>query len=129
MQWVKDLRIGLESFGWQGLDMQALSGLSLSEVKHILKCTAWRRAREGWREEARARPKLEVMGRLMDCRCEARCVEVDCKIQRRMLMKLRGGRQNCELKLAGGVDYGGMNESVRCVTREKWKMWSIFTAL
>ena len=36
-------------------------------VKHILKCTAWRRAREGWREEAKVRPKLEVMGRLMDC--------------------------------------------------------------
>ena len=47
VQWVKDLRIGLEAFGWQGLDMQAVSGLSLSEVKHILKCTAWRRAREG----------------------------------------------------------------------------------
>ena len=55
--------MGLEAFGWQGLDMQALSGLSLSEVKHILKCMA----REGWREEARAHPKLEVMGRLMDC--------------------------------------------------------------
>ena len=59
VQWVKDLRIGLDDFGWQGLDMQALSRLSLSEVKHILK--AWRRAREGWREEARARPKFEVM--------------------------------------------------------------------
>ena len=23
VQWVKDLRIGLEAFGWQGLDMQA----------------------------------------------------------------------------------------------------------
>ena len=34
MQWVKDMRMGLEAFGWQGLDMQALSGLSLSEVKH-----------------------------------------------------------------------------------------------
>ena len=33
--------------------MQTLSGLSLGEVKHILNCTAWRRAREGWREEAR----------------------------------------------------------------------------
>ena len=54
VQWVKDLRMGLEAFRWQGLDMLALSGLSLSEVKHILKCTAWRRAREGWREEARA---------------------------------------------------------------------------
>ena len=28
VQGVKDLRIGLETFGWQGLDMQALSGLS-----------------------------------------------------------------------------------------------------
>ena len=27
----------------------------------------------------------------MDCRCEARCVEADCKRQRRMLMKLRSG--------------------------------------
>ena len=67
VQWVKDLRMGLEVFEWQGLDMQALSELSLSEVKHILKHMAWRRAREGWREEAGARPKLEVMGRLMDC--------------------------------------------------------------
>ena len=69
VQWVKDLKMELEAFRWQGLDMQALSGLSLSEVKHILKCMAWRRAREGWREEARARSKLEVMGRLMDCGC------------------------------------------------------------
>ena len=61
---------------------------------------ALRRAREGWREEARARPKLEVMGRLMDCRCEARCVEVDCKRQRRMLMKLRGG--TAELRIESG---------------------------
>ena len=118
-QWLKDLRIRLEAFRWQGLDMQALGRLSLSEVKHILKCTAWRRAREGWREETRVRPKLEVMGRLLDRRCEARCVEVDCKRQRRMLLKLRGGttqiyatRRRCK--------------SVRCVTKEKWKMWSIF---
>ena len=100
VQWVKDLRIGLEAFGWQGLDIQALSGLSLSEVKHILKCTAWRRAREGWREEARVRPKLEVMGRLMDCRYKVRCVEIDCKRQRRMLMKLRGG--TAELRIETG---------------------------
>ena len=69
-------------------------------MKHILKCTAWRRAREGWREEAKVCPKLEVMGRLMDCRCEARCVEVDCKRQRRMLMKLRGG--TAELRIETG---------------------------
>ena len=37
-------------------------------------------------EEAMARPKLEVMGRLIDCRCKTRCEEIDCKRQRRMLM-------------------------------------------
>ena len=62
---------------------------------------AWRRAREGWREEAiRAHPKLEVIGRLMDCGCKARCVEIDCKKQRRMLMKLRGGA--AELRIETG---------------------------
>ena len=100
MQWVKDLRIGLEALGWQGLDIQALSGLSLSELKHVLKCTAWRRAREGWREEAKVRPKLEVIGRLMDCRCVTRCVEVVCKRQCRMLMRLRGG--TAELRIETG---------------------------
>ena len=29
VQWMKDLRIGLEAFVWQGLGMQALSGLSV----------------------------------------------------------------------------------------------------
>ncbi len=33
VQWVKGLRMGLEAFGWLGLDMQALSGLTLSEEK------------------------------------------------------------------------------------------------
>ena len=47
VQGVKDLRIGVEAFGCQGLQMQALSGLSLSEAKHILKYMTWGRAREG----------------------------------------------------------------------------------
>ena len=53
VKWVKDLRVGLEAFGQQGLDIQAFSGLSMNEMKHILKSMAWRRAREGWREEAK----------------------------------------------------------------------------
>ena len=97
---MKDLRMGLDAFGRQGFDMQALSGLSVNEVKDILKCVAWRRAREGWRKETRARPKLEVMGRSMDCECKARCVEIDYKRQRRMLMKLRGGP--AELRIETG---------------------------
>ena len=34
------------------------------------------------------------------------------------------------MKQTGGVGLGGMSGFVRCVTGEKWKMWSIFfTAL
>ena len=33
VKWVKDLRMDLDIFGWQGLDMQALSGLSMNELK------------------------------------------------------------------------------------------------
>ena len=36
----------------------------------------------------------------MDCECKARCVEIDCKRQRRMLMKLRGG--TAELRIETG---------------------------
>ena len=49
-------------------------------------------------EEAKVRPKLEVMRRLMDCRRVARCVEVDCKRQKRMLMKLRGGTAELQIE-------------------------------
>ena len=100
VKWVKELRMGLDAFGWQGLDVQALSGLTMNEVKHILKCMAWRKVREWWKEETRGRPKLEVMGGLMDCECKTRCVEIDCKRQRRMLMKLRGG--TAELRVETG---------------------------
>ena len=43
-----------------------------------------------WREEAKGQSKLVMIERLMD-ECKAQCVEVDCKRQRSMLAKLRGG--------------------------------------
>ena len=60
------------------------------------------RAREGWREETRARPKLDVIGKLMDCKYKARCVETDCKRQRRMFRK--AGWQELRIETGpGGV--------------------------
>ena len=35
----------------------------------------------------------------MDCRYEARCVDIDCKRQRRMLMKLRGGTAELRIEI------------------------------
>ena len=40
------------------MDVEALSGFTVREVKHILKDIAWRKVREVWREETRARSKL-----------------------------------------------------------------------
>ena len=53
VRWVKELQQCLEMFGWRGLDVEALSGLTVMEVKQLLKDVAWRKVREGWREEAR----------------------------------------------------------------------------
>ena len=91
VKWVKDLWQCLEVLGWKEVNMEVLNGLTVREVKQMLKDVVWRKVREVWREEARARSKLIVMGRLMDHECKARCVEVKCKRQRRMLAKLRGG--------------------------------------
>ena len=65
-------------FGWKGLDAEAVSGLTMKEVKQVLKKIAWREVREVWREAARKQPKLEVIGSLMDAECKARCVEIEC---------------------------------------------------
>ena len=63
----------------------------MKEVKQVVKDSAWRRARECWREEARGCPKWEVSGRIMNYECKKGCVDVGYKRQRRMLVKLRGG--------------------------------------
>ena len=85
VRWVKELQQSLVRFRWKGLDAEAVSGLTMKEVKQVLKDIAWREVREGWREAARERPKLEVIGSLMDAECKVRCVEIECKIQRRMM--------------------------------------------
>ena len=88
VKWVTDLWQSLEVFGWKELDVEALSGLTMREVKLALKAIAWRKVREVWKEEARGQSKV-MIGWLTDYECKARCVEVDCKRQRSMLAKLR----------------------------------------
>ena len=112
MKWVKDLQQSLDVFGWKELDVEDLSGLTVREVKHILKDITWRKVRKVWREEARARSKLVMIGRLMDYGCKARCVEADCKRQRSMLAKLRGG--TAELRIETGRWRGLKREDRIC---------------
>ena len=59
----------------------------MREVKLASKAIAWRKGRGIWREEAKGRSKLVMIGRLINYEYKARCVEVDCKRQRSMLAK------------------------------------------
>ena len=92
--------------------MGVLDGLSIKEVKQLLKDIAWRRVRAEWREKAKVQSKLEMIGKLMDNECKARCVGVDCKRRRRMLTKLRGG--TAELRIEIGRWHGLRREDRVC---------------
>ena len=50
VKWVKDLQSSLEMFGWSGLKVETLNGLSMKEVKHLVK--DMEEGKRGWREEA-----------------------------------------------------------------------------
>ena len=61
------------------------------EVRKVLMDVVWREVRGEWKKAAQRRPKLEIIGRLIEKQCEGRCMMVKCKRRRRWLMKLRGG--------------------------------------
>ena len=58
VRWVKDLQQILEKLVWVGLNVVALDGLTMKEVKHLLKDTAWQRVRAVWREKAKGSVKV-----------------------------------------------------------------------
>ena len=91
VQWVKDLQQSLEKLGWRGLNVVTLDGLTIKEVKQLLKDTAWQKVKTIWREKAKGSSKLEMTGKLMNNERKALCVGMDCKRHRRMMAELRGG--------------------------------------
>ena len=91
VKWVNNLQQSLEKLEWRGLNVVTLDGMTIKEMKQLLKDTAWRRVKSVWREKAKGSSKLEMTGKLMDNECKARCVGMDCKRRRRMMAKLRGG--------------------------------------
>ena len=93
----------LERCGWRGLDVMTLNGLMAKEVKEVLKDTVWREARSEWRDKAMGKSKLEMTERLIESKCKARCVGIDCKRQRRIMARLRGG-QIWHLRWEGGME-------------------------
>ena len=111
-KWVKDLQQSLEKLEWRGLNAVTLDGLTIKEVKQLLRDTAWRRVKAVWREKAKGSSKLEMTGKLMDNECKARCVGMDCKRCRRRMVKLRGG--TAELRIEAGRWRGLKREERIC---------------
>ena len=97
VRWRKDLERNLNMYGREGIRVEALSRLSLSEVRQMLRDVAWREVMDSWREEAGSHSKLVEVRKLIEKECKARCVEVKCK-RRRILAKLRGGTAGLEVE-------------------------------
>ena len=70
---------------WEGMRVEALSRLSLSEVRQMLRDVAWREVMNSWREEAGSRSNLVEVRKLIDKEWKARCVEVKCRRKRTIL--------------------------------------------
>ena len=91
VQWLKELEQSLEKIEWQNVRMVDLEGMSLGEVKCMLTDSAVRVVKQEWKEETKIHSKLQMMGRLMEYDCKARCVVTGRKNLRWVLVKLRGG--------------------------------------
>ena len=112
VNWIQNLEESLRMFGWGGMSSEALGGLSMEEVKKVLTEVAWREVRGVWRKEAQRRPKLDLIGRLMEKECEGHGMMVKGKMRRRRLVKLRGG--TAELAVEPGRWQGLKREERIC---------------
>ena len=50
VRWRQDLERSLNMYGWEGIRVDTLSRLSLSEVRQMLRDVAWREVMDSWRE-------------------------------------------------------------------------------
>ena len=60
-KWVEDLKNSLEKFGWPSGVVEKLKGVSLGEVRHMLKDCAWCEVRKAWTMESEERSKLVMV--------------------------------------------------------------------
>ena len=66
IKWVQNLKKCMEMFGWDGVTVEDLRGLSMGEVRKVLMDVVWREVRGEWKKEVQRHPKLEIMGRLIE---------------------------------------------------------------
>ena len=93
--------VPVQGWGWSS------SNLIDTKLHSIISIYAWREVKKGCEAEARERSKLEVMRGLLAIDDKARCVEVNCKSRRRILVKRGEGLRPRGWRLADGVAQRG----------------------
>ena len=71
--WVKNMAKCFVEFGWQGMEGDAMKGLSESEIRDMLLSIAWREVRNMWQKEMEERPKLGMLNEIAALECESSC--------------------------------------------------------
>ena len=74
------------------MEMESLPVVWEARVRCVqLLSVAWRNVRDGWRKEMHEKPKLSMMKRITECEVKSSCAFLKSKVERRMMLKLRGG--------------------------------------
>ena len=79
-------------FGWQDAYVSGgvIREISEADVKGMLLSVAWRNVRDKWRKEMHEKPKLLIMKLIVECEVKSNCAFLKSKVERRMMLKLRG---------------------------------------
>ena len=83
----------VDNFGWQDTFVSGgvIRELSEADVKGMLLSVAWRNVKDEWRKEMHEKPKLLMMKLIVECEVKSSCAFLKSKVERRMMLKLRGG--------------------------------------
>ena len=82
----------MRMYGWEGMGVEGLRCLLMSEVREMLRDATWREVVDGLREEAGSQSKLVEVRKSMEKECKARSIEVKYTRRRKILAKLKGGK-------------------------------------
>ena len=92
-------------FGWQDISGGVMRELSEADMKVILLTVAWRNVRDEWRKEMHEKPQLlmMIMKLIVECEVESSCASLKSKVERRRMLKLRGGTVAIQIQWEGGM--------------------------
>ena len=95
------------------MEMESLPVVWEARVRCVqLLSVAWRNVRDEWRKEMHEKPKLSMMKRITECHeVKSSCAFLKSKVERRMMLKLRGG--TAAFQIEAGRWHGFMKREER----------------